>query len=35
MGDLSKSVQLREIRNRAEFPTSTKNSKMHCACTQE
>ena len=35
MGDLSKNVQLREIQNRVEFPASTKNSKMHCARTQE
>ena len=31
MGDLSKSVYLREIR--AEFSASTKNSNMHCTRT--
>ena len=31
MGNLIKSVKLRKIRHRAEFPASTKNSNTHCA----
>ena len=35
MGDLSKGVQLRKIRNWVEFTASTKNSNTHCACCVE
>ena len=30
-GNLSKSMELRKIRNKVEFTTSTKNSNTHCA----